>query len=133
MDLHDSADEADFRAQARAWLEAHGRLPINVKVIVEGEEEIGSGHLAAFLREHREPGPDGGVRAFEVRRAGQRRPRRHQRAREGHLFPTVGDEPNVAILAPHASERVAQRHGFGLVAHGARSVAAGAGQCREAL
>ncbi len=41
-------------AALRAWLETERALPLHVKVIVEGEEEIGSGHLAEFLRAHRE-------------------------------------------------------------------------------
>ena len=39
-------------------LEAHlavrGRLPVNVVVLAEGEEEVGSEHLAAFVEKHRE-------------------------------------------------------------------------------
>jgi len=41
-------------AAIRAWLDTKGSLPINVKLIIEGEEEIGSDHLAEFLRIHRE-------------------------------------------------------------------------------
>jgi acetylornithine deacetylase/succinyl-diaminopimelate desuccinylase-like protein len=40
-------------AALRAWLESGG-APINVKLVVEGEEEIGSPHLAGFLRAQRE-------------------------------------------------------------------------------
>lgn len=35
-------------------LEEEGRLPVNLIFLIEGEEEIGSPHLEAFLQEHRE-------------------------------------------------------------------------------
>jgi acetylornithine deacetylase/succinyl-diaminopimelate desuccinylase-like protein len=50
-------DKAGVLVQAaaiRAWLESTGALPVNVRVLVEGEEEIGSPHLAEFLQAHRE-------------------------------------------------------------------------------
>ena len=39
-------------AAARTWLDLTGALPINVKLLIEGDEETGSPHLAAFVREH---------------------------------------------------------------------------------
>ncbi len=39
---------------ARAWREVAGELPINVKVVVEGEEESGSPNFPAFVAAHRE-------------------------------------------------------------------------------
>ena len=38
---------------ARAFFAVAGRLPINIKFMFEGEEEIGSRHLDAFIREHK--------------------------------------------------------------------------------
>lgn len=37
-----------------AWLQSGDPLPLNVKVVIEGEEEIGSDHLSAFLQKHRQ-------------------------------------------------------------------------------
>ncbi|HMJ59023.1 MAG TPA: dipeptidase [Gemmatimonadales bacterium] len=39
---------------AEAFFAERGRLPLNVKFLIEGEEEIGSRHLEAFIAEHRD-------------------------------------------------------------------------------
>jgi cysteinylglycine-S-conjugate dipeptidase len=48
----DKAGAVAHGAMLRAWLDVTGALPCDVKVLVEGEEEIGSPHLAAFLAEY---------------------------------------------------------------------------------
>lgn len=59
-DLIYARGASDMKAQTHALLKAlealrkTDTLKINVKVIFEGEEEIGSPHFAAFLREHKE-------------------------------------------------------------------------------
>jgi cysteinylglycine-S-conjugate dipeptidase len=40
-------------AAIAAWLKTKGELPVNVKMIVEGEEEIGSQNLLGFFQEHK--------------------------------------------------------------------------------
>ena len=37
-----------------AYLRNGGTLPVNIKLMIEGEEEIGSEHLVEFIEEHRE-------------------------------------------------------------------------------
>ncbi len=38
---------------AEAWMETEGKLPINVKFLIEGEEEVGSAHLEQFIADNK--------------------------------------------------------------------------------
>src|SRR5260370_22009662 len=55
-----------------AFLKTHGKLPVNVKMLVEGEEEIGSENLMGFFEEHKEGVKSRGilVNATENRQVG---------------------------------------------------------------
>ena len=50
---------SDMKGQVHAFLKAlealskNGGLPLNVKVMVEGEEEVGSPHLGAYIEQHK--------------------------------------------------------------------------------
>ncbi len=37
-----------------AWMKTEGRLPINIKFVIEGEEEVGGDNLDRFLQEHKD-------------------------------------------------------------------------------
>ncbi|RDB36466.1 MAG: dipeptidase [Spirobacillus cienkowskii] len=50
----DKAGIIAHTAAISAYLKTLGELPVNVKVIIEGEEEIGSHHLAQFVKAHKQ-------------------------------------------------------------------------------
>ena len=58
---------------AEAWLKTAGRLPVNVKFLIEGEEEVGGASLEAYVRRER--------RTAGLRLRGHLR---HQPVRPGH-------------------------------------------------
>ena len=50
----DKGQVMTFIEACRSWLAVHGRLPVDVTVLLEGEEESGSPSLPAFLDSHGE-------------------------------------------------------------------------------
>ncbi len=52
--VDDKAGVVVFAGALRAWLESGHAPPVNLKIVVEGEEETGSEHLSGFLRAHHE-------------------------------------------------------------------------------
>lgn len=61
-------------AALEAWLRGAGGLPVNVECIFEGEEEIGSPHLASFIAENRDAFAADVAVISDTAIAGRRRP-----------------------------------------------------------
>ena len=43
-----------FLEACRAWIANHGHLPVDLTLLFEGEEEVGSPNVAAFLKQHQQ-------------------------------------------------------------------------------
>lgn len=52
--VDDKAGVTTHLAALESYMKSEGKLPLNVKMIVEGEEEIGSSHLENYLERHKE-------------------------------------------------------------------------------
>ncbi|MCS6980462.1 MAG: dipeptidase [Flavobacteriales bacterium] len=50
----DDKGQVFIHVKAFEWMVRHNALPCNVKFMIEGEEEVGSSHLASFLQENKE-------------------------------------------------------------------------------
>ena len=95
-------------AAAQAWLATAGRLPLNLKVLIEGEEEIGSPGLEAFLKRH--------GRLLVRRRRGARRHRQPRGGPPGPHVPAPRHLPGGrrgALPGPARPQRLLGRPGAG--------------------
>ena len=77
-----------------AWLKTAGRLPVNVKFLIEGEEEVGGVSLEAYVAENAEPA---GLRL--------RRHLRHQPVRPGHARDHLRPERTGLLRAARAGRQ----------------------------
>ena len=50
----DKAGIALHAASIEAWYKSAGSLPVNVTILIEGEEEVGSDHLESFIQTHKD-------------------------------------------------------------------------------
>jgi amidohydrolase len=50
----DKGQVMTFVEACRAWIAVTGKLPLGVTMLIEGEEEVGSKHLPAFLKKYRD-------------------------------------------------------------------------------
>ncbi len=50
----DKAGVALHAASIEAWYKTAGFLPVNVTILIEGEEEVGSDHLESFIQSHKD-------------------------------------------------------------------------------
>lgn len=50
----DKGQLSTFIEACRAWRDVTGELPIDVSIVIEGEEEVGSKHFVPFLQQHKD-------------------------------------------------------------------------------